>query len=418
LATNEGLNFMTRGFLLRRRPQYVACALLLTPMLSGQSAGLEPSAPAQANAGQEGTMLGVTHCGGLYYFTKDPYIVEGALAIQTAGFPAAKFWLTNLAHVYPHNSDWNLSPDASLVDMVSHPYLQRVLDLPFQTIALEVQEARWPGWVKKEGFAINPDSDFSEDERQMRELTAWLLRRYADEPRTFILQNWEGDWMFWSKDREAWRRGEHPDLAERSGAFVRWIDARQRGVEAGRRDVPESKARVLHAVEVNQVLAAKDGVPCLTTEVLPKVKPDLISWSCYDGMRLDRRNAEATIEGLNEGIDILQKYARTVEQMPGGAAVMIGEVGVPENVVPAEVTMQVLDASMQTFIRRGVPYVFYWQMFCNEREPGAERAALPEGAAPACRGFWLVRPDGTQSYAGAFFEKELVEAEKRRNQAR
>jgi hypothetical protein len=388
------------------------------PMLSGQSAGLEPSAPAQANAGQEGTMLGVTHCGGLYYFTKDPYIVEGALAIQTAGFPAAKFWLTNLAHVYPHNSDWNLSPDASLVDMASHPYLQRVLDLPFQTIALEVQEARWRGWVKKEGFAINPDSDFSEDERQMRELTAWLLRRYADEPRTFILQNWEGDWMFWSKDREAWRRGEHPDLAERTGAFVRWIDARQRGVEAGRRDVPESKARVLHAVEVNQVLAAKDGVPCLTTEVLPKVKPDLVSWSCYDGMRLDRRNAEATIEGLNEGIDILQKYARTVEQMPGGAAVMIGEVGVPENVVPAEVTMQVLDASMQTFIRRGVPYVFYWQMFCNEREPGAESAALPEGAAPACRGFWLVRPDGTQSYAGAFFEKELVETKKSRNQTR
>ena len=330
---------MTRIFFRRRCAPFFAWALLLPPVVSGQSAGNESSSAAEENAGQEGTMLGVTHCGGLYYFTEDPYIVEGALAIQAAGFPAAKFWLTNLPHVYAHNSEWNLSPDASLVDMASHPYLQRVLDLPFQTVALEVQEARWPGWVKKEGFAINPDSDFSEDERQMRELTAWLLRRYADEPRTFILQNWEGDWMFWAKDREAWRRGERPDLAERTGAFVRWFEARQRGVEAGRRDVPGSKARVLHAVEVNQVLAAKDGVPCLTTEVLPKIKPDLISWSCYDGMRLDRRDAEATVLGLNEGIDLLQKYGRTVEQMPGGAAVMIGEVGIPENVVPAEVLL-------------------------------------------------------------------------------
>lgn len=405
---------MTRIFFRRRCAPFFAWALLLPPVVSGQSAGNESSSAAEENAGQEGTMLGVTHCGGLYYFTEDPYIVEGALAIQAAGFPAAKFWLTNLPHVYAHNSEWNLSPDASLVDMASHPYLQRVLDLPFQTVALEVQEARWPGWVKKEGFAINPDSDFSEDERQMRELTAWLLRRYADEPRTFILQNWEGDWMFWAKDREAWRRGERPDLAERTGAFVRWFEARQRGVEAGRRDVPGSKARVLHAVEVNQVLAAKDGVPCLTTEVLPKIKPDLISWSCYDGMRLDRRDAEATVLGLNEGIDLLQKYGRTVEQMPGGAAVMIGEVGIPENVVPAEVTLSVLDASMQTFIRRGVPYVFYWQLFCNEREPGAERANLPEGALPACRGFWLVRPDGTQSYAGRYFE-DLLGQESRGN---
>jgi hypothetical protein len=83
-------------------------------------------------------------------------------------------------------------------------------------------------------------------------------------------------------------------------------------------------------------------------------------------------------------------------------------------VVPAEVTLSVLDASMQTFIRRGVPYVFYWQLFCNEREPGAERANLPEGALPACRGFWLVRPDGTQSYAGRYFE-DLLGQESRGN---
>lgn len=393
---------MTHTNLLRRCSRHLTALLLASTSCGAGDADQAAASP------PAGPVLGVTHCGGLYHFTKEPYVVEGALAIQKAGFPAAKFWLTNLPQVYQHNSDWNLSPDASLVEMASHPYMQRVLDLPFQTVALEVQEARWPGWVKKEGFAINPDSDFSEDEKQIRELTAWLLRRYADQPRTFILQNWEGDWMFWGKDREAWRRGEHPDLARRTDAFVRWIEARQRGVEAGRRDVPESKSRVLHAVEVNQVLVAKDGVPCLTTEVLPKVKPDLISWSCYDGMRLDRRSAEATKDGLNEGIDLLQKYCRTVEQMPGGAAVMIGEVGIPENVVPAEVTMDVLDASMRTFIRRGVPYVFYWQIYCNEAEPGADKVALPPGTLPVCRGFWLTRPDGSQSYAGVFFEKFLA----------
>ena len=384
------------------------CSCHLTALLLASASCSAGDADQAVTSPLAGPVLGVTHCGGLYHFTKEPYVVEGALAIQKAGFPAAKFWLTNLPQVYPHNSEWNLSPNASLVDMASHPYMQEVLDMPFETVALEVQEARWPGWAKKEGFAINPDSDFSEDEKQMRELTAWLLRRYGDQERTFILQNWEGDWMFWSKDREAWRRGQHPDLAQRTDAFIRWFNARQRGIEAGRRDVPESKSRVLHAVEVNQVLVAKDGVPCVTTEVLPKVRPDLISWSCYDGMRLDRRSVEATRRGLDEGLDLLQKYGQTVEQMPGGAAVMIGEVGIPENVVPAEVTMEVLDASMKTFIRRGVPSVFYWQMFCTEAEPGADQMALPPGAWPACRGFWLTRPDGSQSYAGAFFEKLLA----------
>jgi len=393
---------------MRILPLVVLFSVMCLPWISGVAADATSSTPdAESSSTFAEPVLGVTHCGGLYHFTDEPFIVEGARAIAAAGFPAAKFWLTNLEQVYSHNSSWKLSPDASLVDMASHPYLQAVLDMPFDTIALEVQEARWPGWAKKEGFAINPDSDFSQDEKQMRELTAWLLRRDKDKARTFILQNWEGDWMFWSKDREAWRRGDHPDLDRRTDAFVRWIEARQRGVEAGRADVPDSKSRVLHAVEVNQVLVAKEGIPCLTTEVLPKVKPDLISWSCYDGMRLDRRSAAATVQGLDEGLDLLQRYAKTTEQMPGGAAVMIGEVGIPENVVPSDVTMEVLDASMQTFLRRKTPYIFYWQLYCNERDLKASKTAAPVGGAPACRGFWLVRPDGTQSYAGGYFQRLL-----------
>ncbi len=97
-------------------------------------------------------------------------------------------------------------------------------------------------------------------------LAAYLLEKFKDRPVTFLLQNWEGDWMLRGSSKEQWAKGEYPDLDKRSAAFIRWLQARQRGVERARAENPTSKCKVLHAVEVNQVLPTWKGIPTLTSQ--------------------------------------------------------------------------------------------------------------------------------------------------------
>lgn len=84
-----------------------------------------------------------------------------------------------------------------------------------------------------------------------------MLRTYAGTGKTFIIQNWEGDW--------ALRGSFDPDTkptAAATAAMIHWLTARQRGVALARAEFATSGARVFHACEVNLVRQAQvEGAP-------------------------------------------------------------------------------------------------------------------------------------------------------------
>jgi len=173
-----------------------------------------------------GTIMGAAHAGGLYSFTKEPYLIEGCKDVLSLGMRGVKLWFTAVNLSYPFNSEWNLPKNPTLVEQAKHPYFDAAFALPFDYFALEVQPVHIPGKAVPKGYSMDPDSDFAADEQQVYDLANYLLTKFKDRPVTFILQNWEGDWMLTSSEIENWKKGVFPEAERRAQAMVRWINAR------------------------------------------------------------------------------------------------------------------------------------------------------------------------------------------------
>ena len=352
------------------------------------------------------TGLGVTHVAGRYHFTDQPFLIEGARRVSSLGYSSLKLWFARPAEAYPFNSDWSaLGANPTYLELAKHSYYQEAFALPFKNFALEVQAVQRPGKEPKNGHSLDSDSDFSDDEHQIAELCDYLLKRFKDRDVTFILQNWEGDWMLRRSARKEWERGEYPQLAARRSAFIRWFSARQRGVDQARRANPNSKCKILHAIEVNLVMDTWKNIPTLTSEVLPEVTVDLVSWSCYDGLRCWKKSSVETAVGLWQGIETITHFAhkqRSGEPVP----VMIGEIGMPERKggFDQKSADAVYDGAMVVFAAKSTPFVFLWELYCNEIREGVAKEVRNYGA-DELSGFWLVRPDGSLGYTGGYFER-------------
>ena len=66
--------------------------------------------------------LGATHVAGKYYFTKDPYLIEGAKKMNELGYGIFKVWFRKNGGGYPYNSNWNIQKDITLKQLAQHPY--------------------------------------------------------------------------------------------------------------------------------------------------------------------------------------------------------------------------------------------------------------------------------------------------------
>lgn len=343
--------------------------------------------------------LGAAHVSGKYHFTDLPFLIEGCKDLQKLGFGAVKLWFTKIAEAYPFNSQWNLPSNHTLVELAKHPYFEEAFAMPFDTFALEVQPVK--SGKPHHGFAMDPASDFSEDEKQVYDLSVYLLTKYKDRPVTFIFQNWEGDWMLRGGAKDAWDQGEYPDLELRAETFIRWLQARQRGVERARAEHPDSKSQVLHAVEVNRVLDTWDGIPTLTSHVLPYAKTDMVSWSCYDGMRNHKRSIEHTAVGLWQGIETIKHFARSAHD-GADVPVFLGEIGIPEQKgFDDEQIKAIWDGAFAVSFAMDLPYIFQWQLYDNEIRDGIPNTKETY-SAEELNGYWIRLPDGNLSTTGKY----------------
>lgn len=337
--------------------------------------------------------LGPAHVAAKYHFTEKPCLLEGAEAILKLGTRVGKFWLGKFHETYPYNSDWSaVAKGARFAEIAKHPYFARVFAMPFTTIALEVQEASGTK-------LFSSGETFANDEEQMHELTIHLLTAYRDKPCTFILQNWEGDWMVRGAGRD-WAREVPPEGRERMAAMAAWWRARQRGVERGRNEArPGARCKVLHAAEVVRVSDSLRNVPNLATHALPEAPVDLVSWSCYEAMGDTARAWRC--------LDVLERNGRSAAGSP--APVMIGEIGLPETGKTERETVEWWDRAMGLLFARNIRHIFQWALYCNEPLDRKKDDSHPR-KADELKGFWWIRPDGSKSWGGQYLSNLLAHA--------
>ena len=326
-------------------------------------------------------VVGCTHVGGKYNFTDHDFLNEGADKLLELGTRVIKLWFTpNPSGAYPFNSDWPKIDN--LTDLAKSPYFRKVFSKPFNTYILETFRPG-QGWhYFTQGLT---PKEAEEERKQFYELTKYLLTKYKGTGKTFILQNWEGDWVLTNPQFT-----KEPDPVTIKG-MIDWLNARQDGVEQARKEVGMKGVTVAHAAEVNLMRRAMEGKAAVANDVLPKTHCDLYSYSAWDTQRDPKE--------FREALDYLAKKAPD-SKLFGSKNVYVGEFGAPENNLgSAEKQLEITRTAVKTALDWGAKYVVYWELYCNE--PSREYEGRPKNAD--CRGFWLIRPDGTKSLVWDYF---------------
>jgi hypothetical protein len=327
--------------------------------------------------------LGSAHVAGRYHLGTDDFLNDGAAQIQKLGSRVIKVWFTNRsAHDYPFNSRW---PEVkSLVELAQTPYFRALFDRPFTTYILVAYGFGRDMHYWRHG--VSP-AEADDEARQFEALTRHLLTTYVGTGKTFVIQHWEGDWA---------ARGhfdaKRAPSAETLQGMVRWLNARQEGVDRARRAVAARDVHVFHAAEVNRVADAMAGMATVTNDVVPRTHCDLYSYSSYDSLADDGGKT------LRVALDYIAAKAPDSPAF-GARNVYVGEFGVPENERGTEKTVAILRGTIETALDWGCPYVVYWEVYDNERRASAPAAAAGPVREESCRGFWLVKPSGEPAAA-------------------
>ena len=333
--------------------------------------------------------IGVAHSSGKYRLTTKHYLDEGADVVQELGAKCFKGYLTldtdnPVTKVYAHGSEW---PECkTLAELAASAPFRRLFARPFETFVLTTFRGGRPAgyWRGK-----MTEADAADEEREIHDLACYLLKTCQGTGKTFVLGNWEGDWAV----REAFEPKVDPK-PEALANMTAWLQARQRGVDRARAETKAEGVRVLHAVEVCLLRRGmEDGAPCVANQVVPKVAPDLVSYSCWELQ-----------EKPDEMLKALEWLAKLTPAKPpfGDRNVFIGEFGSPENVFPPAKQRSMIEGSLRVAKTFGCPYAVFWAVHCNEavKEPVVKNEDV--------KGFGLIRVDGTKSLAWDVLKEALA----------
>jgi len=387
----------------------VTISVVLCPAAEKQETVMETKTVSKADK-PLADVLGATHVRGFYYLTDKDYLNEGADQILAMGSRVIKIWFygkrhEHPEHVYRFNSHWPAAK--SLVEGAQLPYFKEFFGKPFTTYILVVTSL---GRSSKYWYDGVTQEQAQDETQQFYELTKHLLTTYKGTGKTFVLQHWEGDWM----TRKHVERETDPDPKVHLN-MIKWLNARQAGVNKARQEVGCHGVNVYHAVEVNNIVPSLEkGRPNIVNAVLPYTSVDLVSYSSYDSIF-------AAKDGRPELFGQCVEFIK--DNLPSSAvfgrdSVYIGEFAVPENDQFSQKDIEVIvKNTVEIALKENCPWIVYWQLYCNELKNS------PEGNLPyndseikpnyneliksnaEARGWWLIRQDGSKPWVYDYFSE-------------
>lgn len=331
---------------------------------------------------------GATHIAGLYPDRSgaQDFLTYGAGLIADLGFNTIKLELSStFASIkYPNQSFGSpatltaLAQETAFASVFADARLSRYVLTCFSLV--DTVENPWTvSWTDANGDA---------QETEIYNLAVHLATTYPT--KTFIIQNWEGDWQLLGSftpqaaQRPAWKN-----------SYIDWHRRRQRAVHNAMRDV-STGGRVYYAIECNRVL--DDYGLRVHRDVVPVIKPDMVSLSCYEAIEGWTEAGGAITDQAAIEADIETKLTRIQQRlwaagMNRATPIFLGEFGFPQEAPYWPVTLDavgMLDAVITTATALDFVGEIYWQGISNE-----------EYAAGFPRGFNLWSRNGSSATVGA-----------------
>jgi len=339
-------------------------------------------------------VLGVNHINVLYTLTGKDALNEGADQVLELGSRVIK--LTMREQMTPHYRHGVRWPEVtSLAALAEHPALRELFAKPFTTYVIMAFRPGKPISYQVGGMLAE---DVRAEQDAFYELTRHFLTRYRGSGKTFVLQDWEGDWVLTNPPLDMDRV---PDPSAIEG-MVAWLNARQEGVDRARDEVGMDGVRVFHASEVNLLGKAMAGKPTMANDVVPRTHCDLYSYSAYDTLVQGREPLRAALEYLRAKAPDSRWF--------GADNLYLGEFGWPESLVGEERRLEIIRDGVEVGRECGMQYLLFWALYDDGvRDPAlASEVGLGRLARPLTNadmvGNWLVRPDGTRSVVWEYFE--------------
>lgn len=304
------------------------------------------------------TKMGICNWSGLYKFTDNNLLQEGEKVLRNFKcFDTIKLYLgkrSSSTYKLPVSVD-----NMSLVEIAKLPYYNSIFkNHQFNNIILVCHSTH----RKKSNYW---NDDFTENDKKMEckefhDLSTYL-RTFTN--KVFILQNWESD-NYKRRTKDA------------SDRMIQWIKARQSGVDVYRKElvknydvkkypVVEFNDNVFHAIEVNRVKEANT----ITYEVLPYIRVDLISYSCYETQE-NSQHFHKAINIILSKIDRRRNY--TGGSVPSclsrfSSPLYIGEFGLSHTERSEEYILSVIKHLIRTANNYKLPIINFWNLYNNEK---------------------------------------------------
>jgi hypothetical protein len=387
------------------RKSYVVFAALTSALIAAAGCGGGHIGPAPASVVASTGLnkqfaAGVAHVAGNYGFTNNNYLVEGAQKISQLGSHSIFVYLSPWFRTeYPDRGsvNWPAADPANVADLAQTAPYDQVFHLPFTTIVLTVYTFANKDYLP--GFA-NSSQMQQYEQKEFYELTKYLYSKFSGSGKTFILKNWEGDWVGLGGQGSS-TNGNIP--ANTVQDMIAWLKARQAGVSRARDEANDSSMLVLNGAEVNRVLDySQQGLTRVINAVVPKVNADMVTYSSYDSTAIGQ-DATSMEQSFNQALQTIDKLAPDPLNM-GKRRILVSEYGMYENQLVGGTSWRA-PAVLSTAQEAGIYGAFLWNVFDNEcNQPSGQPAAVdtPQGnpARPTdsnCRGLWIVRPDGSTS---------------------
>lgn len=330
-------------------------------------------------------VIGIVHAGGKYNFTAQPYLTEGANLIRKdIGSKIIKLFIgSDIADQYSFNEEWS-TQYTSLAELVKNEEIKSIFEMDFNTIVLVAYEFERAAWNSATPLSV---SEINRVKKEFYDLTVELIKSYNTTGKTFVLQNWEGD----NELTPALKSAAQEDKATIISNYLRYNNARQAGITEAREELFATgnyiEVNVLGALEVNYLSYNGGGQSKVVDVIVPDSTADLFSFSDWStaNARLEE-DLEYYLSKINE--------KRAEEDKKTMNDIVLGEFGRAEYYSGTADEQSQFDVAMETAkiaVNKGVRYVCYWSLMCNERVGGETTRPANEDM----KGFWLIKPDGT-----------------------